>query len=366
MGRARPVVNWFLRIASAPKYGAGHVRRSGALARALAERANVTVVLDPDGMACAEAFVADGIPAIAAGTEAVQSCAGVVLDGYHFGEDEIVRWRGCARTLVVIDDFHSPPPHADVVIAPAPHLHGEQIDGVPALMGARYALLGAEFANLPPRPSDERKFPRVVVSFGAVDSNNATGLAIDALGLVAAKRRLEARVLVGKHFPHLPTLRDQAKIHGDWLRLRQGETDLAGIWTAADLAIGAGGVSLLERMACGCPSLCIATADNQSLALSEIESLGTAHFAGALADLDANELANIIDVTLSDLGRLREMSVRGRQLVDGHGATRAVTALLDRRLLEGARNCAQAHDVRPDLGERLKRRETKTEEGQRA
>ena len=323
-------MNWFVRIASAPECGAGHVMRSGALARALAERISVTVVLDRNGMDWAWTFATDGVTAIAAGDESDLPCAGVVLDGYDFTQGEIDRWRQRARTLVVIDDFLSPPSCADLVIAPAPHLRGKQIDGIPALMGAHYALLGPAFADLPRRSQGHRDIPRIVVGFGAIDSSNATGLSIEALSRTAAGRRIEAVALVGERFTHLPALRALAGRHGEWLRLLVGEKHIAELWRSADLAIGAGGVSMLERMACGCPSICIATADNQRLALSEIETLGVARFGGYLPELNTESLAMIVDEVLADVGGRRLMSERARILVDGHGADRAAESILQR------------------------------------
>jgi spore coat polysaccharide biosynthesis predicted glycosyltransferase SpsG len=95
----------------------------------------------------------------------------------------------------------------------------------------------------------------------------------------------------------------------------------------ADMAIGAGGTSALERACLGLPCIVIALADNQTGMIAALEDAGAIDFAGRLEQLSQDDLAKRIAAMASDADRRHRLSVAARALVDGRGAARVAAIL---------------------------------------
>jgi spore coat polysaccharide biosynthesis predicted glycosyltransferase SpsG len=328
---AAETLPWLLRVASRPEVGAGHVSRCRALALALGRHAGVVLVLDREGAAWQRKLGAEGLESVVQGQEPPGPWAGSILDGYDVAPEEVAALARAAPPLVAIDDFLEPPRQADLVVNPAPNLEGESVGGIPALLGPAYALLDPRFEAPPPGPVADQ-VEHVVVTFGARDSANATALALAALALLDGQGvRPRLTVAMASRAPHLEQIRQAVAGFGGRAALRLDAADMAALLGSADLVIGAGGVSLLERMARGVPSISVATADNQGLAIEGAARLGATVSAigssGALAELSPEALAGTIATLAGDRGARAAMAARGRELVDGRGARRVAEAL---------------------------------------
>jgi spore coat polysaccharide biosynthesis predicted glycosyltransferase SpsG len=97
----------------------------------------------------------------------------------------------------------------------------------------------------------------------------------------------------------------------------------------ADLAITAAGSTCWELACLGIPAITIATAENQRSLAGALSRAGIAHFAGWHEELSSRDLAGMIDSLLFSGYRRLKMRQHGRELVDGLGAHRVVSALLD-------------------------------------
>jgi UDP-2,4-diacetamido-2,4,6-trideoxy-beta-L-altropyranose hydrolase len=90
-----------------------------------------------------------------------------------------------------------------------------------------------------------------------------------------------------------------------------------GEWlAAADVVVTAGGVTLLESLFLGRPTIAIALADNQRRAIA------TAHREGACVATDVGAAAEACVALLGDLEARRRLSDNAQRLVDGRGAAR--------------------------------------------
>ena len=253
--------------------------------------------------------------------------AGSVLDGYDFSASYVRCLARRAAPLVVIDDLLAPPSEAHLVINPAPGLKGRKIAGVTALLGPRYALVEARLsdAQIPIRDRIEH----VLISFGLSDGNNASCLAIEALAILGA-RGIKPRVtaVLGARAPHLEAVRKAIEQLDGRGELLVDASDMVGLLRSVDLALGAGGVSLLERMAVGVPSISISVAENQDRAVRGASALGATLREGALSDLTPTRLAERIETLSADVAARATMSAHAHRAVDGKGAARAAAALL--------------------------------------
>lgn len=318
---------WAFRVASTAEVGAGHIRRSSALALELSRRRPVTMYLDPGSDHWMTELRARGLDVGVAKQAPAKRWEGVVLDGYDFTSSEIKAWRETTDQLVVLDDIEDPPPEATVVVNAAPHLSGTKMRGKPALLGPRYALLSNEFKDLSPPPI-RNSIMKVLVTFGMIDSRNATELTLFAAQVTEALADATVVVVTSERATHVSNVKRQVNAAGPRYRLRLDIDDMAEELISSDIAIGAGGVSLLERMASGTPSITITTAGNQTRYVEGAAALGATVSAGFVDDLDIEDLARTIERLAVDRYERLKMSSQGQDVVDGRGAERLASELL--------------------------------------
>ena len=291
-----------------PTSGAGHRRRCEALNGAL----------QAEGWRCS---VQEPLPGARIDL--------AVLDDYRFGEEQdsaVAEW---ADLVAVFDDLGDRPRRCDVLVAPsAGSAAGDYLELVPATCEV---LAGPDFAPLHPsfaahradalrRRRETTELRRAVVAFGAYDSR---GLAHPA-AVAALSTSVDAvTVLVGSGSPTLASLTRLAS-EDDRVELVIDSTDVAALLAAADVAIGAAGVSALERCVVGLPSVVTAVAANQ---VRQVQSLAAA---GAAAAVEPEGFADAVAALLADLARWREMSTAAATVTDGSGARRLARALTDR------------------------------------
>lgn len=329
---------WLFRVASHRSQGGGHVARSGVLARALARRVPVRMVLDPDSEEARIGLESLGLDCVTAGNEGTGPWAGAVVDGYPFRRDEAARIAARVRPLVWLDDFLDPPHCADLVVNGACHLVGDEVAGIPALLGPRYALVDQRLAALPERDRTA-SVERVLVSFGRLDPDDAAGLALDALALLAEAGIAPAvTVVCAERSTNLPRVRERAVRAGGRVTVETDVPDMVPLLAEADLAIGAGGVSLMERMAAGVPSASLVIADNQRLFVEGAAAEGGTLDAGDARMLSPQDLAAALRPLFVEPDRRKEIAAVSRRLIDGRGAERVAAAIL--RLGEKRREAA--------------------------
>jgi len=315
---------WAVFPATRPGAGGGHVARCTALSAALGEYGPVTVIIEPGGGLWEQHFAALGLETVC---EPVtdRSFAGIVLDNYALDAGDVARWRTSTQgPLVQIDDFGCPLSGVDLAINATPGLHGDILEGVPALLGARYAMLGAPYTGVTSREISP-EIERVVVGIGLDDSNDATGLALQAIEL-AMSGKCCVDVILGSISVNAGTIREMTEARSNW-NLYLDADEPWRLAMQADLAITGGGQSLLERLALGIPSIGIAIADNQAPALAGAEAAGAIVNMGPLADLSVDMLSSSIRNLARDRKRRALLASSGQQLVDGHGAARTAAHL---------------------------------------
>jgi spore coat polysaccharide biosynthesis predicted glycosyltransferase SpsG len=196
------------------------------------------------------------------------------------------------------------------------------------LTGPEYALLDPAFAVLDPGPTPDL-VGCLLISVGQRDSANAASLCLEALHrLFERGMRIRARLCIGSGAPHLAKLRQRIDTLDDQVELVLDTPRLIEEMAAAEMMIGAGGVTLLERLAAGLPSLSIEVADNQRLLLNWASGKEATVNAGPLATLTAEALADHVATLCGDPRRRRNMSKIGRSLIDGRGAERVADSLI--------------------------------------
>jgi spore coat polysaccharide biosynthesis predicted glycosyltransferase SpsG len=194
------------------------------------------------------------------------------------------------------------------------------------LAGPRYALLRPEYAAYRRTASPRNGVvTRVLVFFGGTDSANVTGLTMEVLS-GAEFRHLDAEIVIGVNNPHRETLREQAA-ERPRTTLHGFREHLADVIARADLAIGAGGVTMWERMCLGLPAVVISMADNQTPASEALGQAQVIHYVGGARSVGADCLAEALRHVCARPETLVAMSRRGLETVDGLGTERLVEVL---------------------------------------
>jgi UDP-2,4-diacetamido-2,4,6-trideoxy-beta-L-altropyranose hydrolase len=257
-------------------------------------------------------------------------CELLVTD--HYGLD-IKFERACrpwANRILVVGDYPGRQHDCDILLDPTlGRMHLEYEPFVPAdcsvFVGPRYAPIRPEFVGVQSK-SPSQGVGKVLVSMGATDPDNITGLVLGEL----AGLDLEIDIVLTSGAPHLSDVRSKnvGNLHVD-----VDAAQLACLMQAADLAIGASGSSAWERCAAGLPSLLFVIADNQTEVAHNLESAGAAKVLGRPEDVPKGEILEAIRAM--NTNELIAMSMGALGLCDGRGAMRVATLVSKQKMQTG-------------------------------
>jgi UDP-2,4-diacetamido-2,4,6-trideoxy-beta-L-altropyranose hydrolase len=261
----------------------------------------------------------------------------LVID--HYGIDH--RWEERVRTasckILVIDDLAQAKHSCDVLlnqnlVADAQARYRALVPATCRLLtGPRFALLREEFRAC--RESLKRNFDQVrnlLVFLGGADPDGASLRILNVLDAMRP-REFKVTVVLGAASPHRTTV-ERAYAERAGFEVIIQSSNVAQLMAAADLAIGAGGVSAWERCCLGLPSIVIAIAENQLEVSKAAAAAGAFLYLGSSADISDDELVASLKVMNGNASLRRSLSETGMRLVDGRGCERAARAVLQRPL----------------------------------
>lgn len=335
-----------LRADASNKSGSGHVMRCLALAQAwddaaieliaseltgdLAERATDTGItvhtIDVDSGSAADAqALADAVRE--------RDFPIVVLDGYNF--DAAYQRRIAAEdcTLVVLDDFgHADHYYADIVLNQGLYadesLYSSHEPETTFLFGPEYVLLRDEFRERGNyEPTIPERAANILVTMGGTDPDDVTTRCVRALN--AVEEPLDVRVVLGPLNEHHDSVSTATRESPHDIEILQDVRDMSEHMIWAHLAVAAAGTTVWELAHLGVPSQIVEIADNQRSA-TILDEYGLANWLGSVDDVSEEDIATGVRELCHDRQSRRRMSERGRALVDGRGAERVRSAILDK------------------------------------
>ena len=331
-----------VRVDAGPGIGGGHVMRCIALTLELRRLGwQIEFACHPESLEAVPDLAAWDVTMVQGSPE--QQFASLLDRGArfdllvvdHYGLDASFEdgVRSLAGTIAVIDDMPGHRSHrADILIDGSPgRTEADWTDQCAAtriLAGTDFALVRdavtqAREPSLRRRSSTE-PVSNILVSFGLSDSGNATAPAIAAARVAFPSSRID--VVIGRASAHRDCIQHIAEMHGAVVHV--APKNYIDLLVAADLAIGAGGVSALERACLGVPSVVVETAGNQHDGIEALKAERAIIFAGRTADLAGGWPNGILEL---DAALCAELSQRSAALIDGLGASRTADAL-DRQL----------------------------------
>ena len=194
------------------------------------------------------------------------------------------------------------------------------------LLGPAYFIFQDDFVQAPRKERvPRRQVTNILVTMGGSDPHNMTVRVVESLMAITKRPLLDMRVVIGPGFSsHLEReILDKLYFFGGKYKIISGAAGIMErlmLW--ADLVITAGGLTKYEAAVTGTPSVVIAPFDR------EVEMCRT--FADAGASLCFNlrkinierDLPAIVEMMLDNYELRREMSRKGKELVDGKGVER--------------------------------------------
>lgn len=270
--------------------------------------------------------------------EALQawSPALVIVDHYAFD----ARWHdqvrdGLACRMMAIDDLGDRALAVDVLLDAnlADHARkyaGRLKTGTRILGGPHFAILGEAYRSQPPHAFSPM-VRSIGVFMGGTDPDGASTRVLHDVRSAGFGGPVE--IVSTSANPHLMHLRAACDADSA-ATLTLDLPDLAAFYARHDLQIGGGGTANYERCRMGAPGISITLAANQLAVVPQLAALGALRVARLEGGADwpgledAPLLADTVRALIADQDSRRELSEKGRALVDGRGTERIALCLL--------------------------------------
>lgn len=326
------------RVDGSKVMGMGHVYRSLAIAEALREgsRAEISFLMSADhseGIATisksgypVRVFRAGGLDSI---LDSIRDFApSVVINDLPLVEETYLRSLGRLGAVTInlvdtLDDLERVSRDAQFVISV---MNEERETPEGFYGGPAFAILRRHFQG---RERTFREKPaRILLSFGGADPQALTVKVARALAPLA--REVEILSVAGPAFPHTAVFEALQRTLGANLPLVKGvDVQIADLMLDADLVLCSGGMSVYEIAALGTPGVVLAQNAREDRRMREFSRFGTIEYLGLGVDVDEAAILETVRRILGNAAKRRDMSDRGRNLVDGYGAARAASIVLE-------------------------------------
>ncbi len=257
----------------------------------------------------------------------------LVVDHYGISSDWERGIKKELQKLVVIDDLWTRDHCCDVLInhnyTDRKNIYNSsKYKDTKLLLGPKFAIIDEGYKKLGfQKYFDKNSLENILIYFGNSDLYNLTEIVLKIL-LKPEFKKLEKNFVVSSSNRYLDNLLDLAKKNKK-LNVFFDLPNLINIMKKSDICIGAGGVTNLERLCVGLPSVVIAVADNQLDSCQSLNNDGFIYFLGEAKDINPNDIYDNICKIFSSIDDLKNKSLKGKSLVDGNGIKRIVKHIED-------------------------------------
>jgi spore coat polysaccharide biosynthesis predicted glycosyltransferase SpsG len=254
--------------------------------------------------------------------------AAVIIDAPDVTSEYLAAVRAAGPMVVSMDNLAAIEFPSRLVINPllGPSKEDYAFEpGTQLLLGARYALVRSEIRRVRPLRSQEPPQPfRGMVALGD-DPHNLSGEY--AKLLLNAPRVARVDVVVRSVHPHLEELKALAATAPDKLEVVHEPAEVTSRLGRAHFAVTSGNLWSLELACVGVPQLLIVQSECHWPTAQRLEEEGAAMCLGWHENVSAQTIRHAVQNLLGDNLERQAMSRCGRQLIDGRGQDRLVTAL---------------------------------------
>ena len=313
---------WALRVSTDASRGLGHVKRSMLIANALNAR---SLFIDPGKIpdclnrASFDLVQEDSRQTMARLEAEVGSgrFGAVMIDSYDAVPGEMDAF------VARMDDTGTMIGQADAMVStqyaesPVPERDSGRI--LACVRGPSYVPISRDFEPRPVRGRAQQ--PNILICMGARDSKNLTELAL--IAVADSCPDLPVRVILGAGALHAKAVRAACDRLGADCLIGATTRQMNELFQWADITIGAGGLSLLERMLVGVANLVVVLADNQEGQTAYLAGQGAVLRAGRFGDAGlGNRISDLCKMLVDDPDARISLASQGQKLLDHMGAER--------------------------------------------
>ena len=247
----------------------------------------------------------------------------LIVDSYALDEVWHKQLKPHIKKIMVIDDLADREFDCDVLLnqnlgSQKEDYQGKVLSDCELLLGCDYALLRPEFSELRKQVKEKRKgtkeIKNILISMGGSDKNNVTYDILQQLN-----NDFNVVVVLGGASQHKKMIKEYVKDKSVKVKVIVNADNMAELMLKADLAIGAGGTTSLERCCLGLPTLLYVLSVNQRVIAENLENLG--------AVITVRNLQDNLRTMLNDFKLWHEMSDKGQSICDGTGASKVLSKL---------------------------------------
>lgn len=265
----------------------------------------------------------------------------IIVDHYALSKEWETKIKQFCLKLLVIDDLADRSHDCDLLVdqnlGRQRNDYGQLVSRDCVLfLGSGYALLRPEFAYHREKSLARRltspNIRKILISMGGVDQYNSTGAVLTALNKAQLPKDISIVVVMGAKAPHLSEVQAQARCMDLLTDVKINVSNMAELMAASDIAIGAAGSTSWERCCLGVPTLMMILAENQIFIANQLHESGAAISVGSYYGNNISghqAITSSLEYLINNSEALSTMSMKAARLVDGNGAKRIVSNLLN-------------------------------------
>ncbi|MEH6447882.1 MAG: UDP-2,4-diacetamido-2,4,6-trideoxy-beta-L-altropyranose hydrolase [Oleispira sp.] len=258
----------------------------------------------------------------------------LVIDHYSIDQEWLDLISSACQKLILIDDMAHRRLNVDFIINQ--NLNANQsmygtlgLSNNQLLFGSDYALLAKNYQSIRGiqiAAKQELKSSSILVFLGGGDVAELTLRVVEEI-LSLKRKDITLSIVLAAHNYTYSKLKELS-LANPTVKVYAYIDDMATFIAQHEFAIGAAGVSSLERACLGVPTITFSIAENQNKILTALGDAGCILIANQQM-LGKNDLfISQVELLLDNLGYRKKLKVRGMTLVDGKGTSRVVNRLL--------------------------------------
>jgi spore coat polysaccharide biosynthesis predicted glycosyltransferase SpsG len=259
--------------------------------------------------------------------------AAVVVDDPGASEEYLSELVSTGVLVVSMDSLANIAFPSQLVINPLLGPGREAYDvqpGTQLLLGTRYALVRPEVRRIRPLRAQEPAQPsattyRALVAMGDDDPNRQTVKLVQQLLAIGKLEKID--VVAKPHHPQFDELQALAAQHPARLDVVSEPADVSQRIARSHFALASGNSWSIELACVGVPQLLIVQSEVHWPTAQRLEDEGAAICLGSHENVSPATIRNAVHNLLSEPVERQSMSRCARQLIDGRGPDRLVTAL---------------------------------------
>ena len=237
-------------------------------------------------------------------------------------------------SIVITDECKKTDIKADIVINGNPHQldYDHIVSPGHYLMGPEYFIMDSIYEKIKIAPPSVKDNLKILITVGGSDHNDLLFLILEALEMINVKFSLSLFVTsVTGYMKKLISFLDKSKLA---IELNVDESTLAPFWGTCDLAITAGGNTLLERIASRLPGATVCQLDRQMAIANYFEKLGVNVNVGLGVELSLTTLSERIEAFICDVHLHETQYVNSQTITSGKGLSYLLEAIEDAQFTE--------------------------------